>query len=121
MKVRKSAWHYWLYNFGFEQCAWRPETSNLCSYFWRTMWGLLKTLIVVAVAGALLTLGGVGFYRYPLEMFIAIAAVAALITILHYGERRKYRRIASAHPPGLLRSYIKARKDKVCPLIEFVE
>jgi hypothetical protein len=127
MKVRKSAWHHWFYGFGFEHCQWQPETTNLCSYFWRTVWGVLKTLIIIAVAGAILTVAGMCFYSAPWFSIGCVAAVGVVIAVASNWSTIKYRLnpgrydSESAPEPGLLRSYIKAKKDKVCPLIEFVE
>lgn len=120
MKIRKSAWHYRFYTFGFESYYEGRITANLCSYFWRTVWGMFKTLIIFAIlSGIVIGLGSI-VYQFPFYSSSAVVALVILIVGSHY-KWRIPRRDSAKREPGLLRSYLKAKKDKVCPLIEFEE
>ena len=131
MKIRKTAWHYNFYNFSFEHGAHgAPEKTSLCLYFWRTVFGMFKILfIVVAVLVILFSIGAV-IYNWPLASLGGGAVGAVCILTVHYWSRMRnyvnktlYRTVdeVEEREPGLLRSYLKAKKDKICPLIEFVE
>ncbi len=126
MKVRKSSWYHWFYTFGFEQYERHPGKTNLCSYFWRTVWGVFKCLLIVAVVGTIVTVAGMCLYNALWLSIGCLAVVGAVIAFASNWTRIKFflnpGRYENKEPePGLLRSYIKAKKDKVCPLIEFVE
>jgi hypothetical protein len=125
MKISESAWHYGLYRMGFEN-GYASQTANLCSYFWRTVAGGLKALCIVGFLLAILIGAGMVVFQNPWWSLGAAALVAVFILYMEYGSplfhsvfddggKKKPRE------KGLLRSYIQAKKDKHCPLIEFVE
>jgi len=96
MKIRKNAWHY-----KFISLHTNPP-KNLCSYFWILVgivivWFLLWWLIVPAIV------------------------MVTLSTWLEKKDIRISRKTKEFKEPGLLRSWVSAKKHKVCPLIEFVE
>ena len=125
MEIRKDSWHYKVYEFSHDSSP-SPET-NLCRYFWRVMWGLtLGTLMVTAAGAATFGLGLV-FYRYPFAACLVVGGIILLMALFfacyYINEKRLDRKWAAGYvapEPGLLRSYLKAKKEKVCPLITFV-
>jgi hypothetical protein len=130
MEIRKNKWHYHLYTMGFENAYCGEGPTNLCSYFWRVVYGTIKVVIIAAVLLGILFGAGVIIFKWPFESSSLIVAVALCITFSYNQVRIKNFFYAKRHrefvndevrEPGLLRSYIKAKKDKVCPLIEFVE
>ena len=118
MKLSKSSWHYWLlrktgyYDSHFVQV-------NLCWYFWQVM----ATL----------------FIKLPLIFTIIILMVAlapiwspfCLVCWLHSKWDDKQIRLKREaglgywdpwpKQPSLLRAWLKAKKDKVCPVIEWTD
>lgn len=135
MKVKRNSWHYTLYCF-FRQCVdtntdgpfefyellirqhslrrtYRP--SSLCRYFW------------FCVACAL---------TIPLLATLAVLVLGIIFVIImpffwlyeRYEDRRDRKRRAkgiepskTASEPNMVRQFVKAKKDKVCPLIEVVD
>jgi len=130
MEIRKNSWHFNLYTMSFSS-GWGGETTNLCSYFWRVMSGMFKALFIIAFL--LTVLAGLGsiIYQFPLVSLPALGLAAVCILIMRYRARvrndvtsERYRTRSEGYEkpePGLIRSYLKAKKDKVCPLITFVE
>ena len=116
MKISTKSWHYRLNSFLING---QLKSQSLCNYFWRTLASvfvvtfILLTSLAIFVVGPIVaivtwnvaylapTLGGVGMY-----LFLCILA-----NLDEFDSR-----IAKK---GLLPSYLKAKKDKVCPLIEF--
>jgi len=104
MKVRKSSWHYkvWRWSNGKE------EPTNLCAYFWHVAFVLL---ICASPLGWI--------------AFLLAAIGAAGEWLQDKWDARSYRRGPRPpkvpREPGLIRSYLRAKKARVCPLIEFVD
>ncbi len=136
MKVSESSWHYWLYEVSFENGKPHGRETNLCPYFWRVVGGASKLLIVIAVLLALLAAIGFGFWKYTAIAFGLVTVISVAIALIDYEREIKNFFTSSGDgtsgdgtepepkrepEPGLLRSYLKAKKDKVCPPIEFVE
>jgi len=136
MKVSKHSWHYRLWSLGRDSSS-RPR--NLCKYFWHI--ALIKVLFPLVVAFFVLL--GVGLllwviWGHPIQT-AAVILVALGIVLLGFGlfkllqmwgERREEARYAASlvptppkpkKQPGVLRSFIKAKKQKACPLIEVVD
>lgn len=128
MKVSRNSWHFKVYRgFGFDSGFYK-EPSNLCPYFWRVVWGLTKGAIIVALCGLLLFMLGTVVFTYPFWSLGGTAVIALFCAICAYWDeirsflsRNAPESDVPEPEPGLIRSYIKAKKDKVCPMIEVVE
>lgn len=135
MKVKRNSWHYTLYCF-FRQCVdsttdgpfefyellirkhslrrtYRP--SSLCKYFW---FCLFSALIIPLIATfAILVIG------------ILFVVVMPFIWLQEKYTDRRYRkrRTKGIEPsktpsePSMVLQFVKAKKDRVCPLIEVVD
>lgn len=117
MEIRRKSWHYKVYEF---VCDNRPgRTTNLCTYFWKTMFGLGVATLVIGLALAAIGLIGFGLYFHTALTFMILGGIGALIGFIplcfYIGDKYE------ESEPGLLRLYLKAKKEKVCPLIDFVE
>ncbi len=129
MIVRKSSWHYWLYKTSFEHTAYSHKPTNLCPYFWRVVAGGSKVLIVAAFAAAILFIIGWCFYTHTAWSIAATVLITAIVAASSFqDEIRNFfssteneGEVAETPEPGLIRSWLKAKKDKVCPVIELVE
>lgn len=115
MEIKRNSWHYKVYNF---MCDGRPGTkTNLCAYFWKVVFGLSVATGLGLIALAILGLIGFGLYYHTAITFMILGGTGAIIGFipLCYYIGDKY----EESEPGLVRLYLKAKKDKVCPLIEF--
>ncbi|MBU2249240.1 MAG: hypothetical protein KKD77_21005 [Gammaproteobacteria bacterium] len=122
MEVKKSSWHYKLNRkLGYHE----KRNETLCGYFWKTVGRVVWVGILTA---CVIGLGYTAIFEIPfydkiclLIAFLSIGlAIAAPIEAII-----KIRKIRNGEPlwaPGeqLTRSYIKAVKDKVCPIITFI-
>ena len=122
MKINRNSWHYrfmdwvltsrlvWLSDdkTGMDTREWR--LNNLCRYFWYFVfcfsWVLVHipiTLIVAPFIGATVLLVGV------IELFLEIGNLFPL-----RAEKKNKK-------PNLFLSFLKAKKQKVCPIIEYTD
>ena len=127
MVLKKNTWHYkvWLRSYGDRYNRRVPETTNLCSYFHRVFWlslaylmlGFMLAVIACAVSYQVFY---VGFWQHTKIAFIwlgvFVLVIGLIIGAVWWAEERKYR---DKKEPGLFGKWIKAKKEKVCPLVEF--
>lgn len=118
MKIQKSAWHFQFFTMGFDS-GYSGQAANLCSYFWRVVAGMLKIVCMVAVLLCVAVGVGSMVFQFPLYCLALVVGTTAVVNAPRIAKRGKSKR--GLCEPGLLRAYLRARKDKVCPLIEFVE
>jgi len=134
LRVRKNSWHYWLWRLGRDEDS-RPR--NLCKYFWHI--ALLKVLLPAILASfVLLGVTALGWliWGHPVEfgigVLLLVGLVAAAIGLVKLtGSYVEHRRdLALTRPakpskpkkePNIVFAFLKARKRKMCPLIEVVE
>lgn len=144
MNIKRTSWHYKLHNFWDEGRV--PRDMTLCGYFWKTVWllvcsitiivvaPLIASLLLVAVAGIALTLVGIqppdpttlaGFFTCivvgAVACLVVTGAVAAFIKLKGKPHAKELSTNWKEREPSLLEKYLKARKDKYCPLIEFID
>jgi fatty acid desaturase len=123
MKVSRKSWHYRLHVFvwtmfdldhggpiAYFEDGYRNnhKPRSLCTYFWST---------------AILTL------LFPIWGFLLLLVllILSVIFLLVIWPHRKYRSVRPKAPsaknkePGLVKSFVKAKKSKVCPLIEVTD
>jgi len=105
MKVSKKSWHYRLI-FWYDHYV--PQ--NLCDYFW----ALMKSMLIVGLLAVTAPVWG--------------PAMAVHYLFERYDDWRFEKMIADHEsgppppkPPGIIMSFLRAKKQKVCPLIEFTE
>lgn len=126
MKVKRTAWHYRYYCFlkeGWKEpfALWdiirgkrrvkQYQPRSLCSYFWFCVVSTLTLPIVTLLVG------------------LTIAIILGILSPLVWGadkveeiakERRSKKGLAPKQT-GVVRSFLKAKKQKVCPMIEVVD
>lgn len=118
MEISEDSWHYKVYEFGFAGHGWPPRRTNLCSYFWRVVWGFTLGTLMAIAAALVLGLVGAALYKFTFITLTTLGVIAVLIGIGVAYDRRPYKEKVKVEP-GLLRLYLRAKKEKVCPLIEF--
>ena len=122
MKLSKKSWHYWLlrktgyYDSHFVQV-------NLCWYFWQVMATLfIKMPVIFVIAVLTVVLAPIWL---PLFGLICLG----VWVYSKWEDRQLQLKIAAGmHPwdswpkkPSLFRAWLKAKKDKVCPVIEWTD
>lgn len=135
MKINKKSWHYQLQrNFGIrlEYCK-----ISLCGYFWSTVFCLLIcALLMVMIVPAIMVLSILpsSFFIVKEPSLINVSGFLHIYILsflwymyrfeseyyqVHREKKRSIKKNCPKKEPGLLISYIRARKEKICPLIEF--
>lgn len=140
MKINRNSWHYKR----ADSFTYIPSKS-LCLYFWQVVWGIVFWWVitpVLAVVVAVLVFGclplAVGTFLLDLIDYIktgskwldAIRATglgylffltffALLAGFAYYRKVRSRQKLKFKKEENLFVSYIKAKKQKICPIIEF--
>lgn len=135
MKISKSSWHYWLVSkFNSEY----DIPHSLCPYVRKVISSIIWAFIAACAIGAMIWF----FLATPVMFWMAkagwivvgadtlkVGVVSQAVWLFCIGgflvnlAREKYKDRNQSKPekaPGLISSYIKAKKDKFCPTIEFV-
>jgi len=117
MKVKRSSWHYKISNFGgFENC-----NDNLCVYFWRTVFKIVVGVLLAVLVGTVL-------YAYLTSPFILsitililflVSCVALPVLAICY-LRKKLGKPPEMPYGNIVVEYVKAKKNKICPFIEYI-
>lgn len=130
LKVSKNSWHYryMVDLLSFDQ----PKT--LCGYWWKLVWALISAPSVALVFIAVALFGlyvGLFFLTLPVSQFfidgvtngirllsLVLWTFVFLAIIKHY-NLFWYRAEVKERKPNIAVEYIKAKKRKICPLIEY--
>lgn len=132
-KINRNSWHYRLNRHIFNQYSysmernWEPNHNNFCSYWRATMFRLIFTIMLTAVAGSVLSLIAVGAYNNPwkalevvLTIVIAGLVVFAALFVAYCIQERKTRNKKTVNEPkSLFVQKYRAYKSKVCPMVEY--
>ena len=116
MKINRKSWHYKVSNLFTD---YESRLDNLCVYFWR----LIGTIVLFSVLSVLAVIGVIVYFVSPfiisttiMVLFIVSSMVLPVLAIYYFREKFGTPEIAKAN---LLFDYIKAKKKRVCPLIEY--
>ena len=140
MNISKTSWHYKVVanTFCFMDYWW--PSQSLCIYFWqvilRLVFGLALGLLIVSPLVTILTyvtdtlesshflVQFYSFLGFVMGMLYLIGALVGIILLLCEGVAWVSRKFPKKHKepkePSLLIAYIKAKKDRVCPMITFL-
>ena len=116
IKVSRQSWHYKLASSRVESLAW--SDSNLCKYFWQV------------VGSGLVVLVGIGMLIAALFLVVVVVVIVGALDILVYTSviwvpivaifcLRKTGINMNPKSLNLVQEYLKAKKEKICPIIEF--
>ena len=138
------------YSYSFEKLAGHKSLMphqggklNLCNLFWRTIFVTLGWSLLLAGAGGILFLigwGSLAFVRallhshdFRMLMLFSLLGTAVIIGLVLYivhlrdawkARRDEYYYRGETPPPNelwkLTKEYIKAKKEKYCPIIDVV-
>ena len=147
MKVNKNSWHYRLLTgdiFGIQGVNSWNVSSSLCLYFWQVVFMLLwkgvalffltpfviNSLLILPLVSTLglittgvIVQGDTGLTVLVMELIVIIVFVIVLAGLCLYTFLKDKTDLADVveKDPNLFVEYIKAKKNKLCPIIEFVE
>jgi hypothetical protein len=132
MVINKSAWHYKLTKLTVGRYV--DISESLCGYFWQVVLCLYTTFLVlpimilggwVIISGDVLLddFSGVALYVMTalsvngilLWSCVSGVIVVFIMAIVEYFNRKQKHN----HEPSLVKEYIKSKKQKICPIIEF--
>lgn len=126
MKIKTNTWHYrwWRWTYGDNYL---PDQTNLCSYVQRIFWITLGHVFiyVLLVFAILLLVGFVGLLEYQGWRYHTMGtAIGHGSVVVSIGLLALYAATTDANydrEPTLVGKWISAKKQGVCPLIEFEE
>src|SRR5271156_5629635 len=121
MKINKGSWHYKLWAWTWDKLndSNAPSHTNLCSYFWRLIlapialllkWVLLPTVLVGGVAFSLFVICRGTIHLLGWYSLLIFPLVAFIVSLFKVGK---------TDTAQLVGAYVAAKKQGVCPLIEF--
>lgn len=130
MQVSRKSWHY-RFNAYVSFCT--ESETNLCGYFWFTVGNLLKSIITVGILLGVIfgPVDGIGNalvgdwgLHYSLILLVGVLGLCVTVCIsvgliIGIFKSIDYLKTPSVKKPGLVGSFVKAKKDKMCPMIEF--
>jgi len=134
INISKQSWHYrWMKKIGFR------HPSNLCAYFWKTVWSGLVFPVAAFAAFAAIVLLTVPFWAWFFPNNIDVQVMSILVGLMEIGglsaalytrvmERRQLEKWRSidrgtyvVKKPSLFSLWLKARHEQVCPFLEFTD
>lgn len=134
MKVNRNSWHYRLWRWGRDDrySHKRSEPRDLCRYFWHI--AIVKMLLPL-IGASLIVAGIVAIVikaaNDPLTVGLVILAILGGLAVAFglaefFDRRADLRQRREWDPslrkePGIVRQYLRARKRRICPLIEVVD
>lgn len=127
MKLNKNSWHYKVWAKTFDSYAGPPTSTDLCRYCHRVFWQLVGYAIMgcmlLAVAAGCLMIVYLLIWKaliphVGITLLIIGGVAAAIVVLAIYISWLNGKRLDS-EPKTLVGQYLRANKEKVCPLVEF--
>jgi len=116
MKVKRTSWHY---KASTLFCDFEEGHTNLCWYFWRLVFTVVFILAILSLACLALYVYFTSL-QFVSNTILAVAIILAIILPpLAIYFLREILGKAPELPKNILFDYVKAKKRKVCPLIEY--
>jgi RsiW-degrading membrane proteinase PrsW (M82 family) len=124
MKLNKNSWHYKLWAGSFSDKD-RPSSMDLCRYCHRVFWQLFLRAALVFTVGTAAFLFCFGFiYKglicntKPTLIMSSILGTLIILMVLYNKWLDSYNK-NKAEPKTLVGKWFAARKQKICPMVEF--
>lgn len=140
LKIKSTAWHYRLYCFWHtvwdtselppitiwelirgQRKLQRPTPTTLCRYFWF----IVLSSVVLTLFSSILVLAGV--ICGPIILLVGVIGYGIKLLYYRVRRRRRFRRRPASifdvleKEPSLVVEFVKAKKKKVCPLLEVID
>lgn len=132
MDINVNSWHFRVYRYVFDYSAMKvrhgDKRLSLCRYFWALAFVFFMSAVIIAAIT--IALGSVvisiwdstGWWTIIIVPVLAAVAVAVPFILnfaieRHHDKKRLPDVYAKSEPQSLLGSYVKAKKQKVCPIL----
>lgn len=120
MKIKRSVWHCKISNLGNDR---ERSNDNLCSYFWRLV--VKSILIIIGIPALVTCLGFLGYTTFsdPLILIMVLFLISSFIfpmLVINF-IRIKFGKSPELPYGNIVTEYIKAKKERICPLIEYID
>ncbi len=116
MKIKRTSWHYKIRNFRRAE----KSSDNLCNYFWSLVGnlflGFAVMMIPVIFIGLLCTSSE---FAIALSICLYLAANILLPVFAIAFFRNKFGLNTEAPGENIVKEFIKAKKNKLCPMIDY--
>lgn len=142
MKISKDSWHYKFLtkDFWFVDGAW-DVSNSLCGYFWQVIFKgvehIIKNFILPAVVVGVTAIAPLfqlvmwavtgywnpdtfGAFMVVVEVFLALILSTIFGGFWLY-EKIKYSEVEMPEKVNIFTEYVKAKHEKVCPVLEFTD
>lgn len=124
MKIRRKNWISRLSNLGRTRWEIENETDNLCIFFWRAVLKLAGIVFIIVASSALIIL----FFMRPDWPAVLIGILwfvssifIPLFTIKWLRSMNNGNPICVLDEDEVILNFIKAKKSKICPIIEYID
>lgn len=135
--MKTNIWHYKLNKFWIENERVVQSRNTLCSYFWMTVKSCLKVLLLSFLFLLFVSVVVLPYFVYFVEslpMFDPTVILGLIVNVLVYGtvawiliilqysdykEKYGWGKNKTFKEPNILVEYVKSKKRKICPIIEF--
>ena len=141
MNIAKNSWHYKLCNMVFNY-----PSKSLCIYFWQIPYSAVVVVVwCIIILASMLCVAGAGLYILAMPVQLAVSTVSIFDTFMlgtaslalwccvfkglndHFEDKpwnvvlikKRVKDKPAEKKESLVRAYLKAKKDKICPTIEF--
>ena len=119
MKIKRSSWHYKISNFGAD---YENHSDSLCWYFWRAVGKIVFILIgIVWLSAMLYTWFTSSQFIASTIMILFIVSCFAIPILAIHCLRKLLGKSPEISGSNILIEYVKAKKLKICPLIEYID
>lgn len=140
MKVNVNSWHF------RTVCRMNFTPSrSLCVYFWQVVWSTFMLYLVFPAILLIILIGGIaampipvgdfilwifdagvsleGLNSYLLRLGVGYAGIILVVVFwIGYAYLKERRvKVVEKKEDGIFVSYVKAKKSKICPIIEFTD
>ena len=137
MKVNTNSWHFRAVDFAFDSIP-----KSLCTYFWAVVAGC-ELQVVLWTVGVAILVGAIYFTVIPFVMlfgllpytatWVELSMVASFSCYLTIGlilfnsywketlKPKLHNRPKRAKRESLVGAYVRAKKQRICPTLEFVD
>lgn len=136
MRISKNSWHYKLCDFAFHKVS-----TSLCVYFWQVPIAILSTVAIFSLVASMVALFvfilaqplllNINQLPFAATVFLGISSLGVwCATLKSFHETfngcewdrvliKKNSKEDKPKKESLIKAYLKAKKDKICPKIEF--
>jgi len=119
MQIKRSSWHCKISNLGSD---FEKSDDNLCCYFWRGVGKFALLLAAVIVICFILYSYFTSLFLIPITIIILFLCSSIALPVLAIRFIRKMFGKSPEMPYGnIVTEYMAAKKQKVCPLITYIE